>query len=216
MFTGIIEETGKISGISSIPGGKRISISAFKIMSDLKIDDSISISGICLTSVEINDKSFTIEAVGETFEKTTIGNLQINQHVNLERAMKLNDRLGGHLIQGHINGVGRIKQLSKRGDNWYLEISIPRELTNYVISEGSIAIDGISLTIAYLEDTNLGISIIPHTYKNTIISYYLKNQEVNIEVDYIARYVENIINKLNQSKKNEITYTKEWFKSLGY
>jgi riboflavin synthase len=216
MFTGIIEEVGKISGIIAIPGGKRIKISASEIMSDIKIDDSISVSGICLTVIEINDNSFTVEAVGDTFRKTTIANLHINHYVNLERAMKLNDRLGGHLIQGHINDIGKVRQLYKRGDNWYLEISIAKELIAYVINEGSIAIDGISLTVAHLEDTNVGISVIPHTYKNTTISTYSKDQEVNIEVDYIARYLEKLMNKFNQQNKNEITFTREWFKDLGY
>ena len=216
MFTGIIEEIGIIKKIIPISGGKQITITASNILADIEIDHSISVSGVCLTVIEIDNNFFTVEAVGETLDKTTIGKLKINTAVNLERALRLSDRIGGHLIQGHVNGIGKIKDIKKRGNNWYLEINIPHELTTYLITEGSIALDGISLTIAQLENTSVGTSIIPHTYKNTTISHYIKNQEVNIEVDYIARYVENILNKGNYNKKNETIFTKDWFKSLGY
>jgi riboflavin synthase len=216
MFTGIIEEIGKIVKISSIPNGKKLEISASKILTDLQVTHSVAVSGVCLTVINIKKKSFTVEAVGETLKKSTLAKMRQNQPVNLERAIQMNDRLGGHLIQGHTNGIGRIKKITKKGENWYLEIIIPKELSAYVIDEGSISIDGISLTIAYLENTNIGISIIPHTFKNTVISSYKANQEVNIEVDFLAKYVEKFLNEQKYQNNGKIIFTKEWFETLGY
>ena len=215
MFTGIIEEIGQIKRIVPIAGGKRLTISASKVLNDLKVDHSISISGACLTVIDISNHYFTVEAVGETLAKSTIGRLRINAYVNLERALKFNDRLGGHLIQGHINAITKIKQITKRGNNWYLEIMIPDELDRYMIKEGSIAIDGMSLTIASINHLCVGVSIIPYTYKNTITLYYKNNQEVNIEVDFLARHIEKIILNNNRYKKQEITKDKEWLNNLG-
>jgi riboflavin synthase len=216
MFTGIIEEIGRTVKISSIPNGKKLEISASKILADLQVNHSVAVSGVCLTVINVKKKSFTVEAVGETLKKTTLARIRQNQPVNLERAIQMNDRLGGHLIQGHINGIGRIKKINKKGENWYLEIIIPKELSAYVIDEGSISIDGISLTIAYLENTNIGISIIPHTFKNTVISSYKTGQEVNIEVDFLAKYVEKFLNKQKYQKNGKMIFTKEWFETLGY
>jgi riboflavin synthase len=215
MFTGIIEEIGIISKITSFAGGKRLNIAAKKVLDDLDIDQSIAISGVCLTVVEVNESSFTVEAVGETLIKTTIAHLRAKMPVNLERALRLNDRLGGHWVQGHINGIGSISRFEKRGESWYLEVSIPPVLRKYVIPEGSIAIDGISLTIAHLLDNRVGISVIPHTFKSTTMSNYKIGQSINIETDFLARYIENLL-KNSQYQRKDATFSQEWFKRIGF
>lgn len=213
MFTGLIEEIGKIQNITLISGGKQIAIVAEKILTDLKIDHSVAVSGVCLTAVKILENGFVAEAVGETLEKSTLNNIQVGQNVNLERAMQIGDRLGGHFVQGHVNGVGIVKQLHQRGENWYLVVEIPKELERYVINEGSIAIDGISLTIADLHGTDVGVSVIPHTYKNTLISKYKIGQNVNIETDFLAKYIEKFVNSY---KQNDSKISIEKMKEMGF
>ncbi len=213
MFTGLIEETGKITSISVIPGGKRLKISARKILDDLKVDDSIAVNGICLTAVNVDSNGFECEAVGVTLTKTTLQDFRINEEVNLERAVRLSDRLGGHLVQGHVNGIGSIKNISKLGDNFYIEINVPNELKKYIIDEGSIAVDGISLTVAKIENNVCGLSIIPHTWNNTILKNKQTGSKVNIETDVIAKYVEKLL--MNTGKEDN-RFTDTWFKKLGY
>jgi len=215
MFTGIIEEIGVINRSSAIPGGNVIAIKANRILDDLKIDHSVSVNGVCLTVVGISDKQFTVEAVGETLEKSTLIELNASTPVNLERAMKLGDRLGGHLIQGHVNGIGRITKLDRRGDNWYVEVVLTDDLIRYVIPEGSIAIDGISLTVASLRESKVGISIIPHTFKNTTFSMARIGQKCNIETDLIGKYIEKFIT-YSSEKKTKKTINLEWLQSQGF
>lgn len=215
MFTGLIEEIGYIQNITPIAGGGRqITIQADKILSDLEIDHSVAVSGVCLTVVKNLKDGFTAEAVGETLDKSTLGHIRIGQRVNLERALRMSDRLGGHFVQGHVNGVGIITELIERGENWYLGIQIPKDLQRYVIEEGSIAIDGVSLTIANLKHNEVGISVIPHTFKNTIISDYKLNQQVNIETDFLAKYIENFIHAYGKSANSSITIEK--IKEMGF
>jgi riboflavin synthase len=215
MFTGIIEERGSIKSVRNIPGGKKITISASRILDDLQIEHSVAISGVCLTVVHLDKKSFTVEAVGETLEKTTFRNIQTGTFVNLERAIRLSDRLGGHLVQGHVNGIGKIHLIYQRGDNWYLEIKIPENLKKYVILEGSIAIDGVSLTVATIVEDRIGLSIIPYTYDTTIIKELKKGDQCNIETDIIGRYVENLLfHKDNEKSKDHINLN--WLKNKGF
>ncbi|MFA5805696.1 MAG: riboflavin synthase [Melioribacteraceae bacterium] len=213
MFTGIIEETGKILLAENIAGGKRLKISAARIFDDLNVDDSVSVNGVCLTVTRLDGNSFWCDAVGETLNKTTLANVKQNDEVNLERALCLTDRLGGHLVQGHINGIGVITRLTKLGENFSLEIEIPIELVKYVVDEGSITIDGISLTVAKIIDRKIKISIIPHTWSKTNLKQRKMGDRVNIETDIFAKYVEKIL----QSSKNEGNkFTDNWFKNLGY
>ena len=212
MFTGLIEETGIIKRIKQIPGGFNITVKASKIMDDLKIDDSVAVNGVCLTAVNVETDSFSVDAVGETLSKSTINSLKENEEVNLERSVRLMDRLGGHLVQGHVNGVGTISQIKKLGDNYFIEILVPGNLNKYLIDEGSIAIDGISLTIAKLEGSKAGLSIIPHTWSKTILKNKKVGAKVNIETDVIAKYVEKLLTKENDDSK----FTQNWFKQLGY
>ena len=214
MFTGIIEETGEIKKVLPIAGGKRIYISASKILDDVSIDDSVCINGVCFTVIKKENDGFWIDAVGETLKKTTFSNLRYPSLVNLERSLRLNDRLGGHFVQGHVNGIGTISEIVKRGENYLLKIDVPESLEKYLINEGSIAIDGISLTIAFTEKDRVNISIIPHTWQNTTLQFKNIGDSVNIEVDVIAKYVEKLITKNKITGNNKIT--ESWLKEIGY
>lgn len=214
MFTGLIEEIGKIVKIGLIPGGKKVRILASEILDDLKVDDSIAINGVCLTATKVETDGFWADAVGETLEKTSLAFLKEGSEVNVERALQLSDRLGGHIVQGHINGLAEIIGITQRGDNYLLEINIPEKLERYTIEEGSITIDGISLTIAQLSGTRAGLSIIPHTWNNTTLRNKKIGDKVNIETDVIAKYIEKLMNKKTDQK--EETITEDWLKKMGF
>lgn len=213
MFTGIIEEVGEVKRISSISGGKELCIKTNSILSDSKVGDSISVNGVCLTITKILGGEFFTDAVGETLIKTTIGKLSVGDKINLERAVSLNQRLGGHLVQGHVNAVGRISEVVKLGENYSVTVLFPKELDKYIIHEGSIAVDGISLTIAKIVDNKFSVSVIPHTWKETNLSYKRTGDLVNIEVDVIAKYVEKL---LGAEKKQNKIISEEYLKQLGY
>ena len=214
MFTGIIEEIGKVSEVNPIPGGKTIKISAVKILNDISVNDSVSINGVCLTATEVDEQGFKIDAVGVTLEKTTFSELQISSPVNLERSLKLSDRLGGHFVLGHVNDTGLIKEIIKLGDNYLIRVNVPNNMKKYLIDEGSITIDGISLTIAELKDSTIGISIIPHTWNNTTLQYKNAEDRVNIETDVLAKYVERLTNNKEFEHINKLS--ENCIKELGY
>ena len=214
MFTGIIEEIGKILSIQPIAGGMRIKISSSKMLEDISVDDSICVSGVCLTAISVEDDGFWVDAVGATLEKTTFSKMQLSSSVNLERSLKLNDRLGGHFVQGHTNGIGTILEINKLGENYFLKIKVDESLEKYLIEEGSITIDGVSLTIAKLDGSKVGISLIPHTWHNTIIQYKKIGDKVNVEIDMLAKYIEKLIRK--NGTDDNINITENWLKELGY
>ncbi|NOX36969.1 MAG: riboflavin synthase [Calditrichaeota bacterium] len=211
MFTGLVEEVGTIVQLTSIPGGIELTISADTVLSDLAIGDSIAVDGVCLTVIRRTENAFTVQAVGETLEKTTFSQLRMGQKVNLERALQVGSRLGGHFVQGHVNATAPITRWQKRGENFYLEIEIPASLRKYVILEGSICIDGISLTVARLEGNRVGINIIPHTASVTNLSHKKVGDLVNVEVDLIAKYIESLITFSKDS-----SLTREKLKQWGY
>ncbi len=213
MFTGIIEEVGTLEKIDRITDGFRIKVNASLITDDLRVNDSVAVSGVCLTVIKKEQNGFWVEAVGTTLEKTTMKMIKQNSCVNLERAVRLSDRLGGHLVQGHVNGIGIIKKIQKIAENYFVEIQIPGELEKYVIPEGSIAVDGISLTIAKLSNNIIGLSIIPHTWTHTNLQHKKVSDEVNIETDVIAKYVEKLLGTKN-SEKNFLTDA--LLKEMGY
>lgn len=198
MFTGIIEDIGTITSLKSSGQAKRIEIQSQKIIQDLKVDDSVAINGICLTVVKINNSSFECESVEETLKKTTLKLLKAGQKVNLERALTLQSRIGGHLVQGHVDSIGKIDQIKFETLGKIFTISFPSEFRKYLIQVGSICIDGVSLTIANLHSNNFELSIIPHTYQTTIFQYYKVGDSVNLEFDLIGKYVENFINKADE------------------
>ncbi|MCW8803032.1 MAG: riboflavin synthase [Ignavibacteriaceae bacterium] len=214
MFTGIIEEIGKIEKITPIAGGFALKIKAEKIIDGLVVNDSVCIDGVCLTVTKTDNNSFWADAVGATLEKTIFDKIKADTSVNLERSVRLNDRLGGHLVQGHVNGMGNISEILKLGENYLLKITVPKNLERYLIKEGSIAINGISLTIAGLNLNEISLSIIPHTWQNTNLKDKKVNDKVNVEIDVLAKYVEKLLTKNNGTSEKNIT--ENWLKEIGY
>ncbi|MGC8593984.1 MAG: riboflavin synthase [Candidatus Kryptoniota bacterium] len=194
MFTGIIEEVGMISVVRGSGSRSRtFTITAGRVLESMEIGDSVSVNGVCLTVVNLQKKAFSVEAVEETIKKTTLGNLISGDRVNLERAMKADGRFGGHIVQGHVDCVGNVLSIKRLKMSSIFEIQIPGEMNRYVVSTGSIAIDGVSLTVAEKLKNALRVSIIPHTIENTNFRYLKAGSRVNIEVDILAKYVESII-----------------------
>lgn len=196
MFTGIIEEIGTCVVLQGVDTSLRLLFSADKVLSDLKVDDSIAVNGVCLTVTSTNSAQFEVWAVAETLKKTTLGSLKVGDRVNLERAATLSTRLGGHLVQGHIDGLATVKEVrSAGGESWEYYLDVPNEYMRYIIPRGSIAINGVSLTVAEVVDSVIKIAIIPHTYSETIFQWLREGDKVNIELDIIAKMVERLMSK---------------------
>jgi riboflavin synthase len=195
MFTGIIEELGYVASINTKGQQRRITISSSRLVRELKQGDSISVSGVCLTAVDISKTSFTCDLAQETWLRTSFSRLKANALVNLELPMRANGRFDGHVVQGHVDGVGTVMSFEQvRGGNDYvLQINVPSELTRYVVAKGSLAVEGISLTVAAIEGTNVRLAIIPHTSEVTNLRSLKRGDPVNLEVDVIAKYVEKMI-----------------------
>ena len=211
MFTGLIEEIGTIEQLQKNRGTLRFTISAKEVVKDLAVDDSVSINGVCLTVIQFSKSNFQVEAVEETLSKTTLGSSKTGSQVNLERSLRFSDRMGGHFVQGHVDAVGEVVAVKRQEGGVLLSIKLPSHLLKYVISEGSVAIDGVSLTIARLKENKITISLIPHTLEKTILANLKAGDGVNIEVDLIGKYVERILTRPNQSKISE-----EWLQEIGY
>lgn len=192
MFTGIIKDIGKVKSIVTNTEGKIFTIET-KLASDIMVDDSVATNGVCLTAIKVGNNEFTAQAVGVTLAKTTLGQLKKGDPVNLELALRASDRLGGHIVQGHVGGVGTLRAIKKIGNNYEMAFSCDSRLFKYFIPEGSIALDGISLTLAQVEHQHFTVSIIPHTFENTILGTKKIGDLVNIEVDMMAKYLENFI-----------------------
>jgi riboflavin synthase len=194
MFTGIVEELGTVKSISHRSGTAIIDIAAKIVLSEVKLGDSIAVNGVCLTVTSFNNLSFTADLSEETLRRSSLARLSSGSVVNLERAMAANSRFGGHIVQGHVDGLGTILELSGRdGFNW-LRIELPEPIRKFVAGKGSIAIDGISLTVAEDGDYYISVAVIPHTYKNTNLAALRTGDKVNIEVDVLARYLEKQLN----------------------
>ncbi len=197
MFTGIVEEIGLIQSARNSGKGKVLVVrAARKFLSDVCVDDSISVSGTCLTVIrKISTTTFMVEAVEETLKKTTTGSLRVGSKVNLEKAIKLSDRLGGHLVLGHVDTVGTIINITPQTLSWMFEVKFPPKHMKYVIPVGSIAFDGISLTVAERRASSVVVAIIPHTMEKTIFGIKNKGDRVNIEFDLIGKYIEQFLRK---------------------
>jgi riboflavin synthase len=196
MFTGITEHVGKIESLERGDEGGRLRVSlagAHELAKDMKAGDSISVNGCCLTVVEFAQKSFSADLSGETLRRTAFGEKKSGDPVNLERPLAATARLGGHFVQGHVDGVGRITRLVPEGENWWLSVRVPEDLRRYVAEKSSIAIDGISLTVARWRDGIADIAVIPFTYKHTNVHAMAANDAVNIEADILAKYVESLL-----------------------
>lgn len=206
MFTGIVEEIGKIKAIKKGKNSARLVINAKKVLKDVKLGDSIAVNGVCLTVTEFSNSEFGVDVMHESLRKSSLSTLKNDSSVNLERAMLLNGRFGGHIVSGHIDGTGKIINI-KNDDNaiWYT-ISAKDKIMKYIIEKGSITIDGISLTVANLSESDFSVSIIPHTQEETILKTKKIGDIVNLENDCIAKYVERLLNFKEKSEiKKDIT-----------
>ncbi len=196
MFTGIVEELGRVRAITSFAGGARLAIDAKRVVEDAHIGDSIAVNGCCLSVVECDADGWAADAVSETLARTSLGDLREGDPVNLERPVRLNDRLGGHLVQGHVDGTGTVRARTSNPDgSTTMEFAAPPALLRYVVHKGSITIDGISLTVAALGDDgeNFAVAVIPHTLAVTTLGSVEVGARVNLEVDVIAKYVERLV-----------------------
>ena len=194
MFTGIIEETGSVRSIQKRKGYQRTTIDAERVLQDIQTGDSISIDGTCHTVVEHDESGFVVESVEETLQQTTLGRLQPDHRVNLERSFQVGQRIGGHMVAGHVDGIGRVLDRVESPDNVLLRIEMPAELAPYVAKKGSVAVDGISLTVVSVSDSDFTVTVIPHTLSVTTLSERKPGDPVNLEVDMLARYVERLLN----------------------
>ena len=208
MFTGIIEELGHVASIGVKGQQRRLTVASSRLVKELKQGDSISVSGVCLTAIDISKSSFTCDLAQETWLRTSFSRLKPNAPVNLELPMRANGRFDGHIVQGHVDGVGRVLSFEPvpDGNDYVLQINIPSELRRYIVAKGSLAIEGISLTVAAIEGTNVRVAIIPHTAEVTNLRSLGSGDPVNLEVDVIAKYVERMIGA--QKAESSITLEK--------
>ena len=214
MFTGIIEEVGRVARIDQKGENRRITIEAQNTPQELKTGNSVAVSGVCLTALDIKPGSFCADLAPETWVRTSFSRMKEGALVNLELPMKADGRFGGHVVQGHVDGVGKLVAFDRIPDseNWWLHIEIPAELDRYVVYKGSISIEGISLTVAKIEDRRCTIAIIPHTVEMTNLNSLRMGDPVNLETDLIAKYVE----KMMRGESRESTITLENLVSQGF
>jgi riboflavin synthase len=205
MFTGIIEEVGRVTDIAHKNGNRRLTVAAARLNQELKTGDSIAVSGVCLTAIEITPRSFAADLAAETWKRTSFSRIKKDALVNLELPMRADGRFGGHIVQGHVDGTGEFLALDRIGgaDDYWLRIEIPAELARYVIFKGSLCIEGISLTVAEIEGTKVTAAIIPHTVKMTNLRSLKPGDPVNLEVDMVAKYVEKMIK--GESENSSLT-----------
>jgi riboflavin synthase len=198
MFTGIIEELGRVESLEIRATGARLRVRCKMVLEDAAEGASIAVNGVCLTAIDLRPGSFAADLAPETLQRTNLGDLRSAAPVNLERPLSPAGRLSGHIVQGHVDGTGELVSLEPLGDeNWWLRVRVPAELDPYLVFKGSIAIDGISLTIAALENDLLSVTIIPHTYRSTTLGSYRPGSRVNLECDIIAKHVEKLVRGLD-------------------
>ena len=205
MFTGLVEEIGKISKITKGINSYQFSIAAKKVLSDIKLGDSVATNGACLTVVNHTASGFTVDIMAESVKRTNFSQLRIGDSVNLERAMRLSDRLGGHLVSGHIDGLGKIKNIQKEDIATIYTIEAPEEILSQMIDKGSVAIDGVSLTIVQVGVSSFQVGIIPHTAKETTLLKKVQGDFVNLETDLLGKYV---LRFTQPNKQNNLTTAK--------
>ena len=208
MFTGIIEEVGVLE-----QAGTRLRIQCRTVLEDAREGSSIAVNGVCLTAVDLDARSFAADLAPETLRRSNLGDLRVGSRVNLERPLSPSGRLSGHIVQGHVDGAGELLELQELGDdNWWMRVRIPPELDRYLVYKGSIAIDGISLTIAELTGDILAVTVIPHTYRNTTLGSRKPGDRLNLECDMLAKHVEKLLEKVEVKPG----LTVEKLKEMGY
>jgi len=193
MFTGIVEELGSVKALRRDAGAARLTVSASTVLGNTARGDSICVNGVCLTVVAMNNNEFSADIAVETLKVTNLGDLKIGAKVNLERALQLSARIGGHLVSGHVDAVGRIREKREEGNGWRIFIDAPETVGRYVIRKGSIAVDGVSLTVADVERSGFSIAMIPHTAELTTLGFKSAGDSVNLESDLVGKYVERLL-----------------------
>ncbi len=212
MFTGIIEEVGEFISIEKVDGSAKFKLRAEKILENLKIGDSIAINGVCLTVVDSHQKIITADLLIETLEKTNLKYLQVGDKINLERALQPTSRIGGHFVTGHVDGMGKVIRREKKGADIVFTIEVAEEIIKLIAPKGSIAVDGISLTVVDVEQNSFTVHIIPHTIETTTMKFRTVGDYVNIEADILARY---LVNFLSKTEKEKTRITEEFLAEHG-
>jgi riboflavin synthase len=205
MFTGIVKFTGTIESLEHTPEGGRLRVRAPEVAPHLAVSNSIAVNGCCLTVVELAGEVFGLDLSGETLRRTSFAELRPGTRVNLERPLTAGDEFGGHFVQGHVDGVGRVAALVPEGDNWWLRVRVPAELERYVAMKGSISIDGISLTVAGWREGIVEIAVIPYTYEHTNVRDLTVGDPVNLESDVLAKYVERLLEARGEQTPSHLT-----------
>jgi len=214
MFTGIVEEVGVVAAVEPLSAGARLRIRCQKVLEGTSEGASISVNGVCLTAVDLRAGSFAADVSPETLSRSNLGELAEGAEVNLERALAAGDRLGGHIMQGHVDGTGELASFEELGDgNWWLRVALPAEMQRYVVFKGSIGIDGISLTVAEVEENMVSVAVIPHTVRNTNLRRRRPGDRLNIECDILAKYVEKLLGAFRAGAEK---LTLERMRDLGY
>jgi len=210
MFTGIVEELGTVEAVETRSAGARLKVRCATVLEDTREGASNLVNGVCLTAVDVRRDSFSADMAPETLRRSNLGDLRAGSRVNLERALSPGGRLDGHIVQGHVDATGEFLSLESLGDeNWWLNVRVPAELDPYLVFKGSVAIDGISLTIAALEGDVLSATIIPHTYRNTTLGGYRPGARVNLECDILAKHVEKLVRRLDLKGKLTVEKLRE-------
>lgn len=215
MFTGLIEEIGEIKSIEKGAKSARITIKAEKILEGTKLGDSIATNGVCLTVTEFNKSSFCVDVMAETIRSSNLGKLKPGAYVNLERALRVGDRLGGHIVSGHIDGIGIIVDFYKEENATWVSVETKKDILKYIVHKGSITIDGISLTVAYVDENIFKVSIIPHTKDETTLLIKKIGDEVNLENDMMAKYVEKLM-KYGETQKEKKSISMDFLEKNGF
>lgn len=194
MFTGIVEELGHVAALEQRQTGARLTVECSGVLADAALGASIAVNGACVTAVELSADRFTADLAPETLKRTNLGELRVGSSVNLERPLRANSRLDGHFVLGHVDGTAEIVALESLGDgNWWLRLRVPQELTRYIVSKGSLGVDGMSLTVAEIAGDAVSFTIIPHTYQHTTLRDYRVGSRVNVEVDILAKHLEKLV-----------------------
>lgn len=217
MFTGIIEEIGVLQGIKKGDKSSKLLIKANKVLDKTKLGDSIATNGVCLTVTNTSENTFEVDVMAETLRKSNLGSLSIGSRVNLERALSLETRLGGHIVSGHIDGTGIIISFEREDNAVWITVNASLDILKYVVYKGSITIDGISLTVAYIDDNSFKVSIIPHTADETTLLSKRQGDTVNLECDLIGKYVEKLLEFKCEKKDNKkSSISEEFLKNNGF
>lgn len=216
MFTGIIEETGLIKSVAARTDAARIEVAARTVLADAKLGDSVAVNGVCLTVTSLTADSFSADVSAETLRRTSLRQARAGTRVNLERPLTPSSRLGGHIVQGHVDAIGEFVGARSEGDGWRVRVAFPPQLAHYIVEKGSITVDGISLTVAKLGPDWFEIAVIPHTWKVTNLSTLKRGDAVNLEVDIIAKYVERLLKPHADAAGGGSALTLEQLRELGY